>query len=62
MQNNTIIGNIGIFDTEFDMNGLAKLEGINGENVKLQVGAILEIGALGHLRAPRHPLSRQLRL
>jgi len=37
MQSNTIFGNIGNFDNEFDMNGLAKFEGANVENIKLQV-------------------------
>jgi len=37
MQSNTIFGNIGNFDNEFDMNGLAKFEGVNVENIKLQV-------------------------
>ena len=37
MKHNTIVGNIGHFDTEIDMAGLTKLEGIERKNVKPQV-------------------------
>merc|ERR1712122_254513 len=37
MKNNAIVGNIGHFDNEIDMNGLEKLEGIKVENIKPQV-------------------------
>merc|ERR1711915_795507 len=37
MKNNAIIGNIGHFDNEIDMNGLEKTEGIKMENIKPQV-------------------------
>src|SRR3984893_10708516 len=37
MKNNAIVGNIGHFDTEIDMAGLAKLPGIERRNVKPQV-------------------------
>jgi adenosylhomocysteinase len=37
MKHNAIVGNIGHFDTEIDMAGLAKLSGIERRNVKPQV-------------------------
>merc|ERR1712178_642944 len=37
MKNNAIVGNIGHFDNEIDMNGLEGLEGIKVENIKPQV-------------------------
>merc|ERR1712232_1354824 len=37
MKNNAIIGNIGHFDNEIDMDGLEKMEGIKVENIKPQV-------------------------
>jgi len=37
MKNNAIVGNIGHFDNEIDMNGLEKLEGMKVENIKPQV-------------------------
>jgi adenosylhomocysteinase len=37
MKNNAIVGNIGHFDTEIDMAGLAKVPGIERRNVKPQV-------------------------
>jgi adenosylhomocysteinase len=37
MKHNAIVGNIGHFDTEIDMAGLAKLPGIQRRNVKPQV-------------------------
>jgi len=37
MKNNAIVGNIGHFDNEIDMNGLEKMEGIKVENIKPQV-------------------------
>merc|ERR1711934_342206 len=37
MKNNAIVGNIGHFDNEIDMNGLEKLEGIKCGNIKPQV-------------------------
>jgi len=37
MKNNAIVGNIGHFDNEIDMDGLEKMEGIKVENVKPQV-------------------------
>merc|ERR1712086_8618 len=37
MKNNAIVGNIGHFDNEIDMDGLEKLEGIKVENIKTQV-------------------------
>merc|ERR1712165_530784 len=37
MKNNAIIGNIGHFDNEIDMDGLEKTEGIKVENIKPQV-------------------------
>jgi adenosylhomocysteinase len=37
MKHNAIVGNIGHFDTEIDMAGLAKLPGIDRRNVKPQV-------------------------
>ncbi len=37
MKHNAIVGNIGHFDTEIDMAGLAKLPGIERRNVKPQV-------------------------
>jgi adenosylhomocysteinase len=37
MKNNAIVGNIGHFDNEIDMDGLEKLEGIKVENIKPQV-------------------------
>ena len=36
MKNNAIVGNIGHFDNEIDMSGLAKISGIRRENVKPQ--------------------------
>ena len=37
MKHNAIVGNIGHFDTEIDMAGLAKLDGIQRINIKPQV-------------------------
>jgi adenosylhomocysteinase len=37
MKHNAIVGNIGHFDTEIDMAGLAKVDGIERRNVKPQV-------------------------
>jgi len=37
MKNNAIIGNIGHFDNEIDMAGLAKIPGIKRDNIKPQV-------------------------
>jgi len=37
MKNNAIVGNIGHFDNEIDMEGLEKLEGIKVDNIKAQV-------------------------
>merc|ERR1712193_520577 len=37
MKNNAIVGNIGHFDNEIDMEGLEKTEGIKIENIKPQV-------------------------
>jgi len=37
MKNNAIVGNIGHFDNEIDMDGLEKCEGIKVENIKAQV-------------------------
>merc|ERR1711920_1190525 len=37
MKNNAIVGNIGHFDNEIDMNGLEKTDGIKVENIKPQV-------------------------
>ena len=37
MKHNAIVGNIGHFDTEIDMAGLAKFKGIERKNVKPQV-------------------------
>jgi len=37
MKNNAIVGNIGHFDNEIDMAGLAKVPGINKINIKPQV-------------------------
>merc|ERR1711939_632640 len=37
MKNNAIVGNIGHFDNEIDMEGLEKMEGIKVENIKPQV-------------------------
>merc|ERR1712139_572412 len=37
MKNNAIVGNIGHFDNEIDMEGLESLEGIKVENIKPQV-------------------------
>merc|ERR1711990_1377165 len=37
MKNNAIVGNIGHFDNEIDMEGLEKTEGIKVENIKPQV-------------------------
>ena len=37
MKHNAIVGNIGHFDTEIDMVGLAKVKGIERKNVKPQV-------------------------
>merc|ERR1712051_1004959 len=37
MKNNAIVGNIGHFDNEIDMDGLEKTEGIKIENIKPQV-------------------------
>ena len=37
MKNNAIVGNIGHFDNEIDMAGLAKVKGIQRENIKPQV-------------------------
>ncbi|HLQ38213.1 MAG TPA: adenosylhomocysteinase, partial [Planctomycetota bacterium] len=36
MKNNAIVGNIGHFDNEIDMQGLARLPGIRRENIKPQ--------------------------
>ncbi len=36
MKNNAIVGNIGHFDNEIDMAGLAKVPGIHRENIKPQ--------------------------
>merc|ERR1711896_114973 len=37
MKNNAIVGNIGHFDNEIDMEGLESCEGVNCENIKPQV-------------------------
>jgi len=37
MKNNAIVGNIGHFDNEIDMAGLAKISGVNCVNIKPQV-------------------------
>merc|ERR1712238_150396 len=37
MKNNAIVGNIGHFDNEIDMNGLENMKGIKVENIKPQV-------------------------
>jgi len=37
MKNNAIVGNIGHFDNEIDMDGLEKMEGVKMENIKPQV-------------------------
>lgn len=37
MKNNAIVGNIGHFDNEIDMAGLAKMEGVEKETIKPQV-------------------------
>merc|ERR1712010_302967 len=37
MKNNAIVGNIGHFDNEIDMNGLEKYPGMKVENIKPQV-------------------------
>lgn len=37
MKNNAIVGNIGHFDNEIDMAGLAKIQGIQVQNIKPQV-------------------------
>jgi len=37
MKNNAIVGNIGHFDNEVDMAGLAKVKGVNKVNIKPQV-------------------------
>ncbi len=37
MKNNAIVGNIGHFDTEIDMAGLAKVKGVRRDNIKPQV-------------------------
>jgi adenosylhomocysteinase len=37
MKNNAIVGNIGHFDNEIDMEGLEKFPGIKVENIKAQV-------------------------
>jgi adenosylhomocysteinase len=37
MKNNAIVGNIGHFDNEIDMAGLAKLKGVKRSNIKPQV-------------------------
>ena len=37
MKHNAIVGNIGHFDTEIDMAGLAKVDGIERVNIKPQV-------------------------
>merc|ERR1712190_547263 len=37
MKNNAIVGNIGHFDNEIDMENLEKMEGIKMENIKPQV-------------------------
>merc|ERR1712072_1112308 len=37
MKNNAIVGNIGHFDNEIDMDGIEKFEGIKVENIKPQV-------------------------
>ena len=37
MKNNAILGNIGHFDNEIDMAGLAKVKGIKRDNIKPQV-------------------------
>jgi adenosylhomocysteinase len=36
MKNNAIVGNIGHFDNEIDMAGLARVQGIKRENIKPQ--------------------------
>merc|ERR1712050_441172 len=41
MKNNAIVGNIGHFDNEIDMDGLEKCEGIKIENIKPQVDRYL---------------------
>jgi len=37
MKNNAIVGNIGHFDNEIDMDGLEKLPGMKVDNIKAQV-------------------------
>merc|ERR1712113_453714 len=41
MKNNAIVGNIGHFDNEIDMDGLEKLAGMRVENIKPQVDRFL---------------------
>merc|ERR1712159_82859 len=41
MKNNAIVGNIGHFDNEIDMEGLEKFEGIKCDNIKPQVDRFL---------------------
>ena len=60
MKHNAVVGNIGHFDTEIDMAGLAKLDGIERRNVKPQVdewvfpdGHAIIVLAEGRLAEPR---------
>ena len=60
MKHNAIVGNIGHFDTEIDMAGLAKIKGIERRNVKPQVdewvfpdGHAIIVLAEGRLAEPR---------
>jgi len=49
MKNNAIVGNIGHFDNEVDMAGLAKIKGIQRVNIKPQVDRYVFPGGKGVL-------------
>jgi adenosylhomocysteinase len=53
MKNNAIVGNIGHFDNEIDMAGLAKLRGVKRVNIKPQVDRWVFPDGHGIVGSPR---------
>merc|ERR1711924_303115 len=53
MKNNAVVGNIGHFDNEIDMEGLDKYPGIKVDNIKAQVDRY--VFPDGHGSSCRHP-------
>merc|ERR1712178_89088 len=55
MKNNAIVGNIGHFDNEIEMDKLEKSEGIKIENIKRQVDRHVLLLHQPGARTARHP-------